>query len=114
MGDPRSERVDIPVAAIEPRDVAGDPGFGQKLRRPSQLQIDALEKPGMRFAQRLSVVGNLADFPQQAHRIAMDGAGRDLVIASQTRKRQMIDGGGCAHQHGVTGGSLQARQKPAQ
>ena len=65
------QRVDVAVAAVEPRHLVRHPIGRQARRRRGEMAIDLRQEPRMGLAHHLAEIGDLADLPQQPHRAGL-------------------------------------------
>ena len=69
--------------------------------RPAQEAVDAGQQLRVRLGQHALEVGNLADFPQQAHGVRVPGERHHLGVAHERRERALVLGVAHADEEGV-------------
>ena len=66
-GEPRGERIDVAIGAVDAVNLAGNPVFWQRAAF-MEVAINCREQVGVLLMADAAKIGNAADIPQKAHR----------------------------------------------
>ena len=111
MGDAGRQGVDVALGAVAIGELAGEPVVGDAAVAAGQKAEDAGHQVGMLGTRYVAVVGDLAHFPQELHRLGRRGKRDDVVVAGDELERLDIE---ARLGSGQKPGRRQRGERPAQ
>ena len=110
-GDARRQAIDIALDIVKPADLAGQPVGLDHTAGRHQLAIDALEERDVIAIVELAEIGDLAHFPQPAHRRGGRRQTADERVFGQRLESEKIARRAHAHELGTRRGGFERRDE---